>query len=311
MSIQLALISTYLRLFQKPMLARAEDPSKVRDKLERIAARWFRTPPEANVFKDRIEGEAGPIPAEWISWGRPDRRNVLIYLHGGAYLMGSAAVYRHVCAALAKHSGTRVLAPDYRLAPESAYPAAVNDALACYEYLLDAGYEADRIAIAGDSAGGGLSFALLYAAREKGLPDPACIAAFCPWLDMTMEQPSIKRNARKDPLLPASRFEDVRNFYLQGADHTNPTASPLLADLQNPPPVLLQGSRIELLEDEIGAMADKLRESGGDVRLEWWRKAPHSWHLYSGMAPEADDALRRAGRFILSKLPQTPIDEER
>jgi monoterpene epsilon-lactone hydrolase len=305
MSIQLALISTYLRLFQKPMLARAEDPVKVREKLERIAARWFRTPADANVFKDRIEGAAGPIPVEWISWGRPDRRNVLIYLHGGAYIMGSAAVYRHVCAALAKHAGVRVLAPDYRLAPESAYPAAVDDALACYRHLLSAGYEPERIAIAGDSAGGGLSFALLYAARQEGLPDPGCIAAFCPWLDMTMTQPSIKRNARKDPLLPASRFEDVRNFYLQGGDPTEPTASPLLADFPNPPPVLLQASRIELLEDEIGAMAEKLRESGGDVRLEWWRKAPHSWHLFAGMAPEADDAIRRAGMFIRSKLPET------
>lgn len=298
MSVRLAAISTYLRLFQKPKLARAEHPHLVRASLEKMTARWFRTPKDAHVSDERIDGPAGPIPAEWVAHGRSDRRAVVIYLHGGAYIMGSAAMYRHVCAALSCHAGARVIAPDYRLAPENPYPAAVEDAVAVYRHLLDNGYDADKIAFAGDSAGGGLTFALLIAAREAGLPDPACIAAFCPWVDLTMEQSSIKRNARKDPLLPASRFADVREFYLQGADCRAPTASPLLADIPTPPPTLIQASRIELLEDEAAAMADKLRAAGGDVRLEWWRKAPHSWHLFVGMAPEAQDALERAGAFI-------------
>lgn len=302
MSLRLSVISLYLRLFQKPMLARAEDPAEVRENLERIARRVFRTPDDANVMADRIDGPAGPIPVEWVSHGRPDRRAVVIYFHGGAYLMGSAAVYRHVCAALAKTSGARVLAPDYRLAPENRFPAAVEDAVAVYRHLLDSGYEADRIAFTGDSAGGGLSFAALVAARAEGLPDPGCIAAFCPWVDLTMSQPSLKRNARRDPLLPASRFEDVRDFYMGDGDWRDPRASPLLADIPAPPPVLIQASRIELLEDEAAAMAEKLRAAGGDVRLEWWARAPHSWHLYVGMAPEARDALNRAGAFIAPHL---------
>lgn len=302
MSLRLTAISTYLRFVQKPKLARAEHPQHVRAWLERMAARWFPTPREAHVSDVRIDGPAGTIPAEWVSHGRSDRRAVIIYLHGGAYIMGSAAVYRHVCAALSCYAGARVIAPDYRLAPEAAYPAAVDDALAVYQHLLDSGYAPEKIAFSGDSAGGGLSFALLVAAREAGLPDPGCIAAFCPWVDMTMTQPSLKRNARKDPLLPASRFEDVRNFYMQGGDYTAPTASPILADLPNPPPTLIQASRIELLEDEAAAMAEKLRAAGGDVRLEWWRKAPHSWHLFVGMAPESRDALERAGAFIRSHI---------
>lgn len=298
MSVRLAVISTYLRLVQKPKLARAEHPHLVRASLEKMTARWFRTPKDAHVSAVSIEGPGGAIPAEWVSHGRSDRRAVVIYLHGGSYIMGSAAMYRHVCAALSCYAGVRVIAPDYRLAPENPYPAAVEDAVAVYRHLLDSGYDADKIAFSGDSAGGGLSFALLVAAREAGLPDPACIAAFCPWVDLTMEQSSIKRNARKDPLLPASRFEDVREFYMQGGDYRAPTASPLLADIPTPPPTLIQASRIELLEDEAAAMADKLRAAGGNVRLEWWRKAPHSWHLFVGMAPEARDALKRAGAFI-------------
>ena len=105
-----------------------------------------------------------------------------------------------------------------------------------------------------------------------------------------------------DLLLPASRFEDVRNFYMQGGDYRAPTASPILADLPYPPPTLIQASRIELLEDEAAAMAEKLRAAGGDVRLEWWRKAPHSWHLFVGMAPESRDALERAGAFIRTHI---------
>ena len=302
MSFSMTAISTYLRLFHKPMLARAEDPRAVRAGLERIAARWFRTPPEAHVSDVRIEGPGGPIPAEWVSHGRADRRAVVIYLHGGAYIMGSAAVYRHVCAALSGYAGVRVIAPDYRLAPESPHPAAVQDAVAVYRHLLDSGYAADKIGFAGDSAGGGLCFALLIAAREAGLPDPKCIAAFCPWVDLTMEQSSIRRNARKDPLLPASRFEDAREFYMQGGDYRAPTASPLLADIPAPPPTLIQASRIELLEDEAAEMADKLRAAGGDVRLEWWRKTPHSWHLFVGMAPESREASKRAGAFIRPHL---------
>ncbi len=298
MSLRLAAISLYLRLVQKPRLARIPDPKDARDAFERVASRIFRTPKDANVIPDRMEGPAGPIAVEWISRGRPDRRAVTIYLHGGAYAMGSLATHRHLAAALALHSGARVLTVDYRLAPETRWPGAVEDAVACYQGLLNAGYAAEAIAFAGDSAGGGLAFATLVAARAAGLPDPACIVAFSPWLDLTLSQRSLERNARADPLLPASRLVETRDFYVGAADAAQPTASPLFADLPAPPPVLIQASRIELLEDEAAAMAEKLREAGGDVRIEWFAKAPHAWQLFCGLAPEADEAVRRAGAFI-------------
>lgn len=302
MSLRLAAISLYLRLAQKPQLARARDPKRVRDGFERIASRWFRPPADTHVIADRLDGPAGPIPIDWISRKRPDRRAVIIYLHGGAYIMGSRNTHRHIAAWLSGKSRARVLVPDYRIAPEHPFPAAVEDAFSVYRTLLDTGYEPCRIALAGDSAGGGLAFATFLKARAEGLPDPGCLVGFSPWLDMTMTQPSIKRNARRDPLLPANRFRDVAQFYLNGADPAQPYASPLLADITAPPPALIQASRIEILADEAEAMAEKWREAGGDVRLEWWRSAPHAWHIFAGVAPEADDAINRAGKFIQAKI---------
>ena len=307
MSLRLAAISLYLRLAQKPQLARARDPKRVRDGFDRIAKRWFRPPADTNIIADRLDGPTGPIPIDWISRKRPDRRAVIIYYHGGAYIMGSRTTHRHIGAWLSGKSRARVVMPEYRVAPENPFPAPVDDAFSVYKTLLETGYDASRIALAGDSAGGGLAFATFLKARDEGLPDPACIVGFSPWLDLTMTQPSLKRNARRDPLLPANRFRDVTSFYLNGADPSLPYASPLLADVTAPPPALIQSSRIEILSDEAEAMAEKWREAGGDVRLEWWRSAPHAWQIFAGIAPEADDAINRAGKFIRAKI--APEDE--
>lgn len=305
MSLRLAALSLYLRLIEKPRLARTTDPLVARASFERTAARAFTMPTDANVIEARIEGPGGPIPIEWVSKGRPDRHSVIIYLHGGAYIMGSIATHRHLAAAIGGHSCARVLLPDYRRGPEHRWPCAVEDALACYQNLLDTGYDAARIAFAGDSAGGGLAFATLVAARAAGLPDPACIVAFSPWVDLTLSSKSLQRNARSDPMLPTSRMVETRDFYVSAAKATEPTASPLFADIPSPPPTLIQASRLELLEDEAMSMAEKLRAAGGDVRLEWFRKAPHAWQIFVGTIPEADDAVSRAGAFIRGKLKPT------
>lgn len=302
MSARLAAISLFLRFFQKPRLQRVTTPREAREMFERTAARIFRTPQDANVLMDRLSGGDGPIPAAWISRGRPDRRAVVLYLHGGAYAMGSIMTHRHLGAHLAGHAGARVLMPEYRLAPETRWPGAVEDAVAAYSGLLEAGYEPGRIALAGDSAGGGLAFATLLAARNAGLPDPACIVGFSPWVDLTLSTRSLERNARADPLLPASRIEETRDYYVSAADAAAPTASPLLADIADPPPCLIQASRIELLEDEAAQLAEKLRAAGGDVRIEWFATAPHAWHIFVGIAPEADDAVARAGAFIRARI---------
>lgn len=302
MSLRLAAISLFLRIVEKPRLARVKEPLTARKLFDGAAARVFRMPAGANLATETVETPEGVVPVEWLSSGRPDRRAVVLYLHGGAYIMGSHATHRHLAAHLARHVSARVMLPEYRLAPETPWPGAVKDALACYRHLLNAGYEADRIAFAGDSSGGGLAFCTLIAARRAGLPDPACIAAFSPWVDLTLSQPSLTRNARSDPMLPASRVTEVRDFYVSADNAGKDTASPLHADIPSPPPVLIQASKIELLEDEAAAMAEKLRAAGGDVRLEWYARAPHAWQIFCGIAPEADDALARAGAFIASRI---------
>lgn len=302
MSLRLAALSLYLRLVEKPRLARIKEPSEARALFEKTAARLFRMPSDANRFSARIQGEAGDIPVEWVSRGRPHRHSVVLYLHGGAYIMGSPATHRHLAARLVGHAKARALVPAYRLAPETRWPGAVEDALLCYRTLLDTGYDARRIAFSGDSAGGGLAFATLIAARDAGLPDPACIAVFSPWLDLTLSRKSLRRNARSDPMLPVSRVAEARDSYISAAEAGAATASPLFASIPAPPPVLIQASRIELLEDESAEMAEKLREAGGDVRLEWFARAPHAMQIFCGLIPEADKALARAGRFIYSKI---------
>ncbi len=307
-SFRLRLLSLILRLVVKTALGLTKTPQAMRTRFERYAARMFRPPDDANFVADTIRrsesGEGGGtlIEALWASRGRPDRRRVILYLHGGAYLAGSIRTHRHLAAYLAGAAGVRAVLPDYRLAPEHPFPAALDDALCVYRHLLASGYEARHIALAGDSAGGGLVFALLLRAAEQGLPRPACVVAFSPWTDMTMTRGSLRRNARRDMMLPARRFREVVSLYLQGAMTTDPLASPVYGAYDDPPPALITVSKSEILRDDAVAMADRLREAGGDVALELWKDMPHAWPLFVGVVREAGDTVERAGRFIARHL---------
>ncbi|HSF96044.1 MAG TPA: alpha/beta hydrolase [Thermohalobaculum sp.] len=313
-SFRLLLLNAFLRLVVKNALAVTKTPQQMRDQFERTAARLFRAPEDANFVADTIRrngnGEpSGPsgsggglIEAVWASRGRPDRRRVILYLHGGAYLAGSSRTHRHLGAWLAGAAGVRALLPDYRLAPEHPFPAGLDDALIAYRHLLESGYSAQNIALAGDSAGGGLIFALLLKLRAEGRPDPACLVAFSPWLDMTMTRGSLRRNARRDVLLPVRRFREVVTHYLQGTMTTEPLASPIYGEFPDPPPTQIMVSKSEILRDDGVAMADKLRAAGGDVALELWKDMPHAWQIFAGMLPEADTAVEQAGQFIARHL---------
>lgn len=303
MSLRLRLLNIWLRLVVKTSLARLKEPAEMRRQFERNAGRFFRPPEGSHFVGAQIRRPAGAradgtMVAEWASRGRPDRRRVILYLHGGAYLAGSIRTYRHLAAALAGAAGVRTLVPEYRLAPEHPFPAAVDDALAAYQHLLDAGYGAGGIALAGDSAGGGLVFALLLRIAAEGLPAPSCAVGFSPWVDMTGRAPSLRRNATRDMLLPGRRMPEVVAYYLREHDPEDPLASPIFGDWRDPPPALIMASRSEILVDDAVGMADALRRAGGDVGLELWRGLPHAWPLFIGLLPEADAAVARAGSFI-------------
>lgn len=311
MDVRLALVNLYLRLAVKPVLRRLDDPGRMRALLERDAARQFVTPEGAHFVEDLMRREGPPrkdgmIPATWASVGRPDRRKVILYLHGGAYLAGSPRTHRHLAAALAGTAGVRAVLPDYRLAPEYPFPAAVEDAVDAYRHLLDAGYAAAEIAVAGDSAGGGLTFALALALADRDLQPPACLVGFSPWTDMTGTARSLRQNAKRDVLLPASRLDDVVGYYLGTQDRAHRYASPALADWAAPPPSLIMASRREILRDDAQRMADSLRAGGGDVQLELWRGLPHAWPIFFGRLRQADHAIETAGRFIARHLGAEP-----
>ncbi len=307
MGLRLWLLNLTLRLTAKRQLRRLKDPAEMKALFERDAARLFVPPDGANFVEDlmRRDGpprEVGMIPALWASCGRPDRRKVILYLHGGAYLAGSPATHRHLAAALAGAAGVRAVVPDYRLAPEHPFPAAVDDALAAYRHLLAAGYTAGEIALAGDSAGGGLVAALSLKLEQEGLARPACLVMFSPWADMVGEAESLRRNAARDVILPAHRLDEVVGMYLADHDRTDPLASPVYGTWSDPPPALITASRSEILLDDATGLAETLRRAGGDVRLELWPGLPHAWPLFTGKLAEADQTVVAAGAFIAGHL---------
>ncbi len=300
MSLRLASLNLHLRLFEKPVLARLRDPLVAREQLARKSRRLNRSMPPAHVLQDRIVGEDREIPIEWVSRGRPDRRRVILYLHGGAFIMGSPETHRRTTAALSEAAGARVAVPDYALSPENPFPAAIHDVTDVYRSLIAAGYQ--NIALAGDSAGGGLCFSLLQEIERLDLPKPSAIAAFSPWVDLTMQSASLMRNRHRDPMLPVSQFRRVAEYYLDGHTPEDPLASPVFATWADPPPTLIQASRIEILEDAARKIAEGLRAGGGDVRLEWSSRAPHAWQFFVNYLPEADAAVRRAGEFLAKRM---------
>ncbi|MEM9063385.1 MAG: alpha/beta hydrolase fold domain-containing protein [Pseudomonadota bacterium] len=311
MSLRLRLLNLGLRLLVKPKLRRMNEPPDLRESLERDASRFFATPDDANFVADLIRrpgrpAKVGMIEALWASRGRPDRRRVILYFHGGAYIAGSHRTHKHLAAALAGAAGVRAIIPDYRLAPNHPFPAAVEDAVSAYQHLLAAGYDASEIAIAGDSAGGGLGLALLLKLRDEDLPRPACYVGFSPWADLSGESETLVSNASRDVMLPISRMNDATGFVLNGHDPKDPLASPVFGEWSDPPPAILFASRHEVLLGDAKRMAEVLRAAGGDVTLELWRHTPHAWPIFVGRLPEADQAVATAGAFIARHLCAQP-----
>ncbi|MEM9099168.1 MAG: alpha/beta hydrolase [Pseudomonadota bacterium] len=295
-------VNAALRVFVRWPLGWIKTPQAFRARFERDAKIVFRDPKGANYGRDAIRRPDGSLmPALWASLGRPDRTKVILYLHGGAFVAGSPNTHRHLAARLAGATDARTLLPDYRLAPEDPFPAALEDALTAYRHLL-ASYPPERIAVAGDSAGGGLTFCLLLAAQAEGLPPPAAVATFSPFCDFTLSAPSLKRNARREVMLPPNRASEVVDYYLAGHDPRDPLASPIFGAFTAPPPSLIMASTSEMLADNATIMAECLRKAGGDVQLEIWPGLPHAWPLLLGKLRAAESAVTNAGRFIAARL---------
>jgi acetyl esterase/lipase len=238
----------------------------------------------------------GGVPGEWVEGPKADEL-VLLYLHGGGYFGCSAETHRPITAGFALQ-GFRVYAPDYRLAPENRFPAAVDDAVAVYRALLKAGHSPEHIVVSGESAGGGLTLSLMLALRAANIPLPASAALFSPWTDLAATGDSIRTNSKRCSMFIGTDIAPSARYYLGDTDPRNPLASPLYAALSGLPPLLIHVGADEVLRDDSTRLAERARAAGVPVELKIWPVVPHAWQLAAHMIPEGRASLGEAGDFL-------------
>jgi len=242
--------------------------------------------------------EAGGVSAEWSVADGAAEDKVILYVHGGGYVMGSAGSHRDVTGRLSKASGARVLSLNYRLAPEHPFPAPVDDAVAAYRWLLAQGISSSNVAIAGDSAGGGLAFATLLALRDAGDPVPAAGVGISPWVDMEGTGESMTTRAAVDPIVQKEGLLGMAKLYLGDADPKNPLAAPLHANLAGLPPLLIHVGDAETLLNDATRITERARKAGVDVTLKIWDEMPHVWPMLAPILPEGQQAIEEIGAFF-------------
>jgi epsilon-lactone hydrolase len=262
----------------------------------RKATESFASVPPAGTVVAAVE--ANGVPAEWVTAAGVRDGSVLLYLHGGAYQIGSPATLRHLVALLSGAAQAAVLSVDYRLAPEHPFPAAVHDAVAAYRWLLAEGTDPATIAVAGDSAGGGLASGTPLALRDAGEPMPAAAVLLSPWTDLALTGESLRTRAAVDLMVKPGSMHQTAAVYLAGADPHHPYASPLYADLSGLPPLLIQVGDAEVILDDSTRVAAEARKAGVDVTLEVWDEMPHVFQAFAGLLPESDQAIERIGHWL-------------
>lgn len=278
---------------------RPETPPTPEEQRAAFAAGIARPAPEGVATRTIV---LGGRPALELEPSGASGRGRLLYLHGGGYVIGSPDTHAGLSGELARRSGLRTVSIDYRLAPEHPFPAALDDALAAYRELLESGTDPRDLAIAGDSAGGGLGLATLLAARAAGLPQPAAVVLFSPWIDLTLGGASIRGKEAADPIFDEADVRAYADLYLGAEDRTQPLASPAFADLSGLPPLLVQVGSNEILLDDSVRLAGRAGAHDVDVTLEVAAGLPHVFQHHYGRLDEADAALDRAARFLTAHL---------
>ena len=264
---------------------------------EKGAARYDKLPAGIQSREDEVCG----IKCLWISPQEAPGDKLVLYVHGGGYVSGSCSDHRGVVAKFAAANGYRHLLFEYRLAPEFPFPAALDDALAVYEYLLANGYNAGNVLIAGESAGGGLSLALLLAIKEKGLEMPAAAVAISPWTDLSCSGESY-HTKNKVSVAPLDSWNVFAQHYAGGQDLTNPLISPIFGDLGGLPPLFINSGMDDELFDDGRVFAEKAREQGVDVTFRAGEGMLHCYPLLAPMFPEATAAMKEISDFIRKNL---------
>ena len=296
MSIRADVVSFFLRHTIKQQLASFDDPLKLR---AQAGTSIGRTP--AEVATETVD--AGGVRAQWVGWqstpsDTSDGGPVMLYFHGGGYVFGGLDSHRGLAWRLARQCSSKVLVVDYRLAPEHTCPAAVEDALASYQWLLAQNVAAEQIVVAGDSAGGGLCIALLVQLKALGLPQPKAAVLFSPWTVLTLSGASIEANAKQDAMLSPAALQRFRDLYQGETEPGSPLASPLFADLSGLPETCVFVGSEEVLLDDSNRLVERLNKAGVQAKLSVWAKMPHVFPLLAPFIPEGDKAIEEVASFL-------------
>lgn len=270
-------------------------------RLARRARRLFGAPAPYSWFTSRgLQREtvrANKVRGEWLIPDAP-QPGLVFYVHGGGFVSCSVATHRPITAALARMTRRRVFSVEYRLAPEHPFPAAHDDILAAYEWLLATGLPSSTVALAGDSAGGNVVLALAVRLRDLNRPAPACVVAFSPWTDLAGTGVSVHANDGRCAMFRPENISDFAAAALGTVAVDAPAASPMYADLSGLPPVLLHVGSTELLLDDARGVHERIQATGGISQLQIYEDVPHGWQMLVPLVPEATASLRGAATFI-------------
>ena len=280
-------------MWQRVLSDRGSDLTTMRDTVEEFYRANFGLPEDVEV-----EAVFDPAPGLWITTPTGRSRSIL-YFHGGGYALGSSRAHAEMASWIARAAQARVFVLDYRRAPEYRFPAALDDALLAYRWMLTSGIDPRHLAVAGDSAGGGLTLALLTLLRDRGESLPSAAVCISPWVDLQMTGPSILSKAALDPLLTRHGLQQFADWYLGGQDPRNPLVSPLYADLKGLPPLLVQVGTSEILLDDAVRLEQRARAAGVKVTLSLYEDMPHVWHVFASFLPEGKRAAAEIGDFVM------------
>lgn len=284
-------ITKLKRLLREKALPPGTSIAERRSLMEKFA---FRVADDITVEQLTVAGRS----AEWLRAPNANTQHVLLYLHGGGYVIGSPNTHRSLAGELSRAAQARVFLPDYRLAPEAPFPAAVDDAVAAVLWLYGQGVSPACLAVAGDSAGAGLTAATLIALRDRQLPLPRAAVCISPWSDLNCSNASYQTRAAADPMITTDEITLMAGAYLHGADPKSPLASPNRGDLTGLPPMLIHVGRDEVLLDDAIVLHEAARSVGVDSTLEIWDDMIHVWHAFHPMLPEGRQGITRVGAYL-------------
>ena len=300
--------SRFLNLYLRSFRGRSLTPDTAiiaRRQKEEKATKNPKLPQDVEVTPVSL----GSVKGEWVTPSTIESHRVILYFHGGGYCFGSAEARRPLVAEIAKAAGARALVIDYRLAPEHPFPAALDDAISAYRWLLGNGTTPQGIVLVGDSAGGGLALSACMALRDGGAPLPAAVVGLSPWTDLSMSGWSMLRNAKADPTVTFANLAVCARHYLKNTNPTNPFASPLFGDFQNLPPLLLHVGSKEVLLDDATRISDKADAAGINASVEVFDGMPHVFQQYASLS-ETKGSVSRIGSFIASRTSQAARGKE-